>query len=229
VNVIDYRDAATFVQNADLMFWSGYRHISDLIKFAGRSPASHVSLVGRVNGDVYVIDTREWVGPSSVSWGETFEKSKAVVEVVRISAQMAAAAADYNLPWDSMCESDSKTDYHGRLSDWWNEQKRQVAWNAFKYTAQKTKYGWSALWRTALAHTPVLWRLVEVEFDDEKELVRAPYCSAFVAYMYRKYAGVDLVRRLADEDSEPGDLYHSPLLDVDVCRVAGGKYKGVWK
>lgn len=73
-------------------------------------------------------------------------------------------------------------------------------------------YGWWALSQTALIHLAGVRFIARADENDHAETIYPPYCSAAVALAYRRGGGVDLVPNLADQDTEPGDLARSGLL-----------------
>lgn len=89
-------------------------------------------------------------------------------------------------------------------------------------------YGYGAIARSLLWHTPMARMLLRPPTDDTASIAarRPLYCSAAVAYALR-VGGVDPVPHLHDELTEPGDLGRS-LLFRPVCTIAeAGERPGV--
>jgi len=72
------------------------------------------------------------------------------------------------------------------------------------------KYGWWALLKAAIRHLPIVRLFAPVITDDEAD-GELPFCSQAVAWAWRR-AGLDLVPKLADRLTEPGDLARSAAL-----------------
>lgn len=82
----------------------------------------------------------------------------------------------------------------------------------FMFGIVEKPYGWWALSQTALIHLAGVRFIARVDEDDHAESRYPPYCSAAVAQACRRGGGCDLVPNLADQDTEPGDLARSGLL-----------------
>ena len=74
-------------------------------------------------------------------------------------------------------------------------------------------YGWLSLLKAAMLHLPLIRLFVRPNLSDQPNGT-VPYCSALVAAACL-YAGVDLVPRLANRLTEPGDLGRSS--DLNYC------------
>ena len=102
--------------------------------------------------------------------------------------------------------------HSGLLDVYQVNAKEFLSINAIDYMRERCgqSYGWFGLLRAALLHLPVVRWLVRPNLSDRPNGT-VPYCSALVAAACH-YGGVDLVKRLADRLTEPGDLARSPLL-----------------
>lgn len=186
------------LRDGDVLLFQGGGPLSRVIRWAGRSSYSHAALVylGR-GGRVLVAEAREGLVGS--------------IRLVPLSnALKGALAVDL---------------YRVRHAP--AEAGRAVAEFAERYLGQA--YGWPTILRMAMAHLPLaLLRLLPVvgrfiprarawSDNDREPSGRSMVCSEFVARCWREAAGVDLVPRLADRSTEPGDLARSAELAAIGC------------
>lgn len=180
--------------DGDVLLFQGTGPWSRLIRWAGRTRYSHVGLVvlGR-GGRIMVAEAKEGL--------------VGAIRLVPLSNAVKGCQVDLY-----------------RVRGMGMDQLDEVARTAERYLGQA--YGWASILRMALTRLP-LWALRKVPVLG-KLLGRAPawsdndrepsgesmVCSEYVARCWREGAGVDLVPRLADRSTEPGDLARSAALEA---------------
>lgn len=99
--------------------------------------------------------------------------------------------------------------FRANADDRYPEFDRSLACRAMKSFIGE-RYGWMSMGMIGLTHLPVIRWLCRRHMGDS-DLIRWPVCSATVANATRLGGGVDPVRELADQYTEPGDLARSPF------------------
>lgn len=64
---LSYKDAASLIQEGDILLFRGTGFISNLIKMAGEGEYSHVAIASRHNGHWEAVEFREWYGGRTIS------------------------------------------------------------------------------------------------------------------------------------------------------------------
>ena len=174
----------------DVLLFRSRGLFSRVIRWTGRSRYSHAAVIVLLWGRVFVAESREFRG----------------CRLVPLSAAVGHSHVDLY-----------------RVSGAQESHRRALVQEALRRIAQP--YGWLSILRMAAARLPIRWvrslPLVGRLFgkvrlwseDDELPPGQSLVCSAYVSACWRA-AGVDLVRRLADSSTEPGDIARSARLDL---------------
>lgn len=181
------------LRNGDVLLFQGGGLVSRTIRWAGRTAYSHAGLVYLTKGGrVMVAEARGGlVGAIRLVPLFNAVKGSLAVDLYRVRGTTLA-------------------------------QLERVAAAAERYLGQA--YGWPSILKMGLARFP-LWVLQKLPLvgrllpqatawsDNDREPSAARMvCSEYVARCWREGGGVDLVPRLADRSTEPGDLARSAEL-----------------
>lgn len=183
-----YTEARDRIQDGDVLLFEAKGRVSQVISWATRSRYSHAAMAVWIKGRLMVAESREFRGCRLVP--------------------LSAALEDAHAAWFTMMP-------------WGTVDRERVADAALARLGQP--YGWLHLVRIALSKLPTkLLRLIpyvgkwipagrQWSEDDQEPSGPRMICSEYVAHCYRA-GGADLVPRLADRDTTPGDLARSALL-----------------
>jgi hypothetical protein len=185
---VKYSDARSGIEDADVLLFRGRGRFSRLIQWATRSSYSHAGLAVWFSGRLMVAESRELRG----------------CRIVPLSNAIGSATVCRFVPMP-----------------WVQVDRERVVDSALARLG--APYGWAHILRIGLAHLP-LWLLRRIPVigkyvpggrqwseDDQAPSGRSLICSEYVAACYRA-GGVDLVPRLSDQDTTPGDLARSAAL-----------------
>lgn len=171
---------------------------------------------GLLDGDVLLFQARgpiaaviRWAGRSSYSHAGLVARIRGRV----FCAESRERKGCRLVPLSSVLSCSRRVDLfrpNGQADD---EQRSAVVVEALEHLGQP--YGWWQILRAALSHLPLVSLFVpgaSYSEDDRRPTGSRLTCSAFVARCWR-LAGLDLVPRLADGSTEPGDLARSSSLE----------------
>lgn len=186
---LDYAAARSTVRDGDVLLWRGSSWLSQVIRWAGRSPYSHAGLAVWIRGRLMVAESRERKG----------------IRLLPLRSAVAGAAVDlYGVKASLQTSSEP------------GSVRERVVLRALELLGEP--YGYRRILLIAFGRIPILGRLVfgsSWSSDDERVVDGrlGLVCSAYVALCWH-LAGLDLVPNLADASTEPGDLARSGLLEL---------------
>ena len=181
--------ARPYILDADLLAFRGRGWLARLIQRGGRGEHSHVGMACWWSNDLFVLEAREWKGVRAVTLASQVERFPGQIDVYRANTYRRFGGFD-----------------------------RRGAVTAMRRVAG-SEYGYASVMAVALAHLVGLRLFARPNLDDDFDSPRPPFCSELVAWANRTGGHVDVVPRLADEWTEPGDLVRSSFYAGYVCTL----------
>lgn len=193
---ITYGEAKQLIKEADvLLFKSGPFPSAGwwITKYTG-GRHSHVGLAHIMDGEVYCVEQREFLGGRMVTLRSQVEQNPHRIEVYRASPVIYEPYfEDGEIVWKS------------------REFSNDVAKNVVDFALQITgqPYGWKNIWTIFKSYAPG-FRLVYNKPNGDTDIPKEYVCSTVVTAAYRKYYA-DPCPNLSDIKTKPSDLAQSHL------------------
>jgi hypothetical protein len=153
----------------------------DLIAIVGRGQHCHAAKAAWWGNDLFCLEVRQWFGGRAVT----------------LSSQVAR--------WPSRIDV-----YQANPEHRWPRYDRAAAVRLMRRLCG-CQYGYAALAKAALVHTPLVRWFVKPKLDEEAADGTPPFCSQACSMADRLGGGVDPVEHLPDCLTEPADLARSPF------------------
>lgn len=191
-----YGEVRSLVRDGDVLLFQSRGPIAWLIRFSGRSSYSHAGMALWVDERLMVAESREIRG----------------CRLITLSDALTTGSVDLFVPLASVALDRSAV--------------RAQALDRLGQTYGWISFGWIALSKLPLLgianalglfqKIPIIGRWIPkwgrcYSEDDLEDPGRRLICSTYVAVCWRA-GGVDLVPRLADRSTEPGDIARSAFL-----------------
>lgn len=203
VTPVPYEEVRHAIREGDVLLFRGRGLVSALIGGFGRSKYSHAALV---------VALRQMTGPDRLVVTEFRELRGGRV----ILLSKAVEGADVDLYRVEIPGEGKGPEAAAFL-------RASVGGLAWRLVLEAHPYGYWSIIRLLLGRLP-LFLLRRLPFigkrlpfrtwsDDDAIEPKSFVCSVFVAYVWRKAGLLDLVPRLADDSTEPGDLARSARLE----------------
>lgn len=177
------------IQQGDLLLFRR----RGLISIAGRGAHSHAAKADWWDGDLMLLETREWFGGRAVLLEHEVARYPGVIDL-----------------------------YDVNPNNRWPEYNAAGAAHVMRRLTGR-RYGRKAIIAASCSHLPVVRLFTHANMDDrEYHRDWPPFCSQAVANADRYGGGVDPVPNLADRLTEPADLARSPFYRYRCTLVPGG-------
>ena len=173
-----FTECAEEILDSDLLLFRS----RGLVSFVGRGHYSHAGKAAWWNGELFLLEVREFYGGRAVLLESQVKRRPGQIDVFRTNP-------------------DNR----------WPLYRRDKAVAVMQRFAG-CDYGYWNVLMAALTHLPVFRSFVTPDTNDGAEtenLVRPPFCSQACAIADRIGGGIDPVPHLSDRFTEPGDLARS--------------------
>ena len=178
INERSFTDCVEEILDSDLLLFRR----RGLISFAGRGIHTHAAKAAWWNGNLFVLEVREFYGGRAVLLESLVAKQPGKIDVFRANPE-----------------------------NRWPSYRRDRAVSVMQLFAG-CEYGYWNVLGTAMTHLPGIRQLMKPDLNDlttRGELHRPPFCSQACAIADRLGGGVDPVPHLSDRYTEPADLARS--------------------